>query len=32
MKKRALRNLEDYDGFREIIPKWYREHSGKWEI
>jgi len=32
MKERALRNFEDYDSFREIIPKWYQAHSGKWEI
>lgn len=32
MKERALRNLEDFDGFQEIIPKWYREYSGKWLV
>jgi len=32
MKERARRNLEDFDGFREIIPKWYRKYSGKWEV
>jgi len=32
MREIALKNIDDFDGFTRIVPKWYRENKKKWEI
>jgi aminoglycoside phosphotransferase (APT) family kinase protein len=32
MREIALKNIDDFDGFTKIVPKWYRENSSRWGI
>ncbi|HPR95790.1 MAG TPA: phosphotransferase, partial [Thermotogota bacterium] len=32
MRERAFKNIDDFDGFTRVVPKWYVENSGKFRI